>query len=67
MELAITFTCTLNTELVRQFFSTLVISEEDAMMLGQLTINGEPHQFTVRELGLTLGIPPARFNQYVKC
>ena len=59
--------CTLNTKLARQFFSILVIYGEDAMILGQVTINRELHQFTVRELGLTLGIPPARFNQYVKC
>ena len=36
-------TCTLNKDLAIQFFSTLVIFGEDAMMLGQFTIKGEPH------------------------
>ena len=45
----------------------LVVSREDTMMLGLFTINGEPYQFTVRELGLRLGVPPIAFNQYVKC
>ena len=44
-----------------------MISREDAMMLGQFTINGEPHQFAIQEFGHTIGVPPTGFNQYVKC
>ena len=57
---------TLNTELAHKFFFTFVITGEDEMMLGQFTIDGKPHQFTVRELGLTLGVPTTGFNQYAR-
>ena len=58
--------CTLNKELVRQFFSTLTISADDSSLLTQFQINGLPYQFTHKEVGVLLGVSSTRFSDYVK-
>ena len=47
---------TINKELVRKFFSTLILSGMDSSLVGMFTINGIEYILTHQELGKILSV-----------